>query len=391
MKKIYAFEWLEELTSKLKPGEVQLQEDRTGDLIKEISFEKQNSLRTLRNQITLIKDEHHTETVVRKYYRAILLLIDKVYTYKEVTLVQSNQYTDLLEYLWITLNEIQQFIEVHYQGYLTQEERVPLPELLLIKADFLQRLPALRSILKKGKNTARSIQMVMDALASFIARIEKNELITLREAKYHVEFLIELERGETTILPDCPTLHEVLFVWNFNSFESLGYFTKEMQLRVDAKPTQEEKLQYMKFEFKRMLHLPAKPNTIYDKRYPSIKSYFTGWLEKEIEYLEQKTTRISPLSNLPSARMDPPKPYKVMVNLSSDQLGLLLKGFTDAQLLTANSMRAIFEDVVPRLSTPRKDELSWQNMRIKTYSPERKDVVRSVEALEKVIKIIQNY
>lgn len=391
MKKIYAFEWLEVLTLKLKPGEVQLQEDRTDDLIKEISFEKQNTLRTLRNQIMLIKDEHHTETVVRKYYRAILLLIDKVYTYKEVTLAQSNPYTDLMEYLWITLNEIQQFIEVHYQVYLTQEERVPLPELLLIKADFLQRLPALRGILKKGKNTARSIQMVMDALADFIARIEKNELITLREAKYHVEFLIELERGETTILPDCPTLHEVLFVWNFNSFESLGYFTKEMQLRVDAKPTQEEKLQYMKFEFKRMLHLPAKPNTIYDKRYPSIKSYFTGWLEKEIEYLEQRTARISPLSHLPSAAMEPPKPYKVMVNLSSDQVGLLLKGFTDAQLLTANSMRAVFEDVVPRLSTPRKDELSWQNMRIKTYSPERKDVVRSVEALEKVIKIIQSY
>lgn len=390
MKKSYALKPFETIVYEITNNPSQYSnQDAMDKIIQKIANEKTGIYNQFQSQIFHLKNEDHIRVTVQQYYKGVVNLINRVYHLNINTPQTETNKSEVISYILISLEELQHFFEVEYAQYLSPEERVPLPELLIIKSDFLKRLPELPDILVKGRNTERSIEMVMGALSEFVTRIANNELITLREANYHVEFLKELERGETTILPDCPTLHEVLFVWNFNSYESLGYFTKEMQSRIDVHVTPEEKLQYMRYEFKRMLHLPAKPKTIYDKRYPSIKSYFTGWLEKEIEYLEHKMAGLNPTGTIAQNPLVPPKPVKVMINLSVDQLGLGLKALTESQTLIANSMRAVFEEAAKCLCTPRTEQISWENMRTKSYTPEAKDVVRTIEVFEKGINILR--
>jgi len=390
MKKSYALKPFETIVYEITNNStLYSNQDAMDAIIQKIANEKTAIYNVFQSQIFHLKNEDHIRVTVQQYYKAVVNLINRVYHLNINTLPNETNKSEVVSYILISLEELQHFFEVEYAQYLSPEEKVPLPELLMIKTDFLRRLPALPDILLKGRNTERSIEMVMGALSQFITRIANNDLITLREANYHVEFLKELERGETTILPDCPTLHEVLFVWNFNSYESLGYFTKEMQSRIDVHITQEEKLQYMRYEFKRMLHLPAKPKTIYDKRYPSIKSYFTGWLEKEIEYLEQKMTGVTPFVAAHQNPLSPPKPVKVMINLSVDQLGLGLKALTESKTLIANSLRSVFEEAAKVLCTPRTEQISWENMRTKSYTPEVKDVIRTIEAFENGIGILK--
>jgi len=79
------------------------------------------------------------------------------------------------------------------------------------------------------------------------------------------------------------------------------------------------------------------------------------------------------------------------VALSADQIGLILRAADEARILVAKSLSQVFKGIVPHLSTPRKDDPSWENMRSRTYNPERREVSLAVDALEKMIAILKSY
>jgi hypothetical protein len=54
-------------------------------------------------------------------------------------------------------------------------------------------------------------------------------------------------------------------------------------------------------------------------------------------------------------------------------------------------MSQVFKKIVPFLSTPSKEELSYDSVRSKSYTAEAKDKENVITALEKLISKIKNY
>lgn len=83
--------------------------------------------------------------------------------------------------------------------------------------------------------------------------------------------------------------------------------------------------------------------------------------------------------------------FKIICELSIDQMGIILKAADDVKLIVSRSLSLVFKSIVPYLSTANKKELSWDSMRSNSYHPEERDKEAAIAALEKLIRKIRDY
>ncbi|HSV10119.1 MAG TPA: hypothetical protein VLI68_05080, partial [Hanamia sp.] len=76
---------------------------------------------------------------------------------------------------------------------------------------------------------------------------------------------------------------------------------------------------------------------------------------------------------------------------STDQIGIFLRAFDELKVLQARSMNEVFKTIVPHLSTPYKEELSYDSVRSKSYVAEERDKKIVIETLQQVIETIKRY
>ena len=97
-------------------------------------------------------------------------------------------------------------------------------------------------------------------------------------------------------------------------------------------------------------------------------------------------------TELTKSKANPEKPkQKVMCILSTDQTGLILRATDELRILVSKSMNEVFKTIVPHLSTPYKEDLSYDGMRSKSYVAEDRDKQIAIETLERIIKKIKQY
>jgi hypothetical protein len=110
----------------------------------------------------------------------------------------------------------------------------------------------------------------------------------------------------------------------------------------------------------------------------TIEKRYTAYLPKMIVAVEEPAS--------PNSRI-----FKIICELSVDQMGIILKAADDVKLLLSRSLSMVFKSIVPYLSTAHKSELSWDSMRSNSYHPEERDKEAAIAALEKLIKKIREY
>ena len=85
------------------------------------------------------------------------------------------------------------------------------------------------------------------------------------------------------------------------------------------------------------------------------------------------------------------EPQKLLCILSVDQMALLLRSADDLKIIMARSLNAVFKAIVPHLSTPYQENISWDSMRSKSYNAETRDKEIVIQTLEQMIKKIKEY
>lgn len=85
------------------------------------------------------------------------------------------------------------------------------------------------------------------------------------------------------------------------------------------------------------------------------------------------------------------EPQKLLCILSVDQMALLLRAADDLKIVTARSLNAVFKTIVPHLSTPYQENISYDSMRSKSYTAETRDKEIIIETLQQMIKKIEEY
>ncbi|SDF45256.1 hypothetical protein SAMN05216464_11861 [Mucilaginibacter pineti] len=98
-----------------------------------------------------------------------------------------------------------------------------------------------------------------------------------------------------------------------------------------------------------------------------------------------------PLPPATNPAIPTPGSFKILLDLSVDQIGIILKAADDTKMIISRSIRQVFKTIVPFLSTPNKSDLSWESVRSNSYYPEEKDKDVAIAALEKLIRQIRGY
>lgn len=100
-----------------------------------------------------------------------------------------------------------------------------------------------------------------------------------------------------------------------------------------------------------------------------LSSWFNQDLEKTLFVLANP---IKELKKPITPEVPPEK--KVLLHLSSDQFGLIVRAANEYRIVEAKSMNEVFNTIVPHIATPIKKNLSYNSMRVNTHNAEEKDI-----------------
>jgi hypothetical protein len=345
---------------------------------------------TKEKQIALLVNQSHSSLIV---------LLDQVLKYPKTQNFNRSSLKDLHNTLISTLEELLSFIEVRFFQYLSLNERVPVTYLAVTGKELKQRVDKLKVRLLAQEANKQLANIVLNSLYSFIDGLKKDFPVTFRELLYQKDLLKELELLE---LPERETyvftaLDELLIYLNFNSKFYMGYFTKRLAEKINANEINSDKLERLLFHYKQFNQMHRKPGVILNPQYGDLKTELSNWFTQEIFYLEKKLhLTIVPINGSAEQKGSEPASQKIehqklLCILSVDQMALVLRSADDLKIIMARSLNSVFKTIVPHLSTPYQENLSWDSMRSKSYNAETRDKEIVIQTLEQMIKKIKEY
>ncbi|MDX9880563.1 MAG: hypothetical protein RBS73_00765 [Prolixibacteraceae bacterium] len=402
MEKNYPIEWCDLLiTDILNAGSKDLfamEDNQINAIISQIATEKEQLKSVLKNQVFGLTKESQIELLIKKYHSTLIILLDEAFANKEKLPVKQGTVEQVYDHLITCLDELLSFIEVRFSTYLSLDERVPATYLLVSKKELSQRLGKLKTRLYNLIPDRQIVDIVLHALYSFTNRPQGDYPVTFREVLYKKELIKELEVLEDPEKETCiyTALNELLIYLDFNSKAFVNHFTEKLAEKINGFENISDKLEQLLVHFKEFNQMHRKPGVILNPQYRDLKTVLGNWFVQEIFYLEKKMRlSVTPLqgnTELIKPKESPAKPkQKVLCMLSTDQTGLILRAAEELQILVAKSMNEVFKIIVPYLSTPYKEDLSYDGMRSKSYVAEERDKQIAIETLERIIKKIEEF
>jgi hypothetical protein len=392
MSNYYVYQRLEDLAHELNPSLVKptpLHASKVEAICEEIRSEKQSVQAALQQLFYQNNEDEATSQLIRKSHHALVLLVNRAFETRNHDMAHRMNVIKPLDELMHCLEHVLHWFHENFNRYLTPEQPYPITKLKIIRSSILEKKETVKEILKNAGNHDEAIFVLVNALEEFVAQIDRGEAITKHEADYHKELLKDIERsnGHSHVVSNCPPLHELLVYWNLNSKEAISYFTKGLEEIIGSYPNANERLEYLRLQYKYVQQMPQLPGFTYNLRYPSIKDYFCDYLNNEIEHLEKKTAGFLP-SSPPAAEADK-APFKVTTSLSVDQLGLFFRACIAEGILKGRSVNSIFKFLFPFISTSRQEDISPDSARTKSYAAEERDKEILIAVLEKIIEFLK--
>jgi hypothetical protein len=391
-------EWLDTLISvTLNPNKIYFSEISKDDaqvLSEKVVLETLHIQSELRNQAFALHKESQVRLLVRRYHSAFIILLDTITDHQRNEAFKKSELTNLTITIISCLNELLFFLENRFGNFLSLEERAPSIYLEVSRSELKQKLDRLKNRLITEVADARFTDILLGNLYAF-SNSKKTDSITLREVLYRKELVKELEllsdsKNQTSIYT---ALNELLVYMNFNNRSYVNYFTTSIADKINLLQSKIERIDSLRFHYKEFKQMYCNKDVILDPHHPNLKDILSNWFIQEIAYLEKTLhIEVNPIKELrkPPAEHQQRK-KKILCNLSSDQIAIILRAADESRLIKARSMSEVFKNIVPHLSTPRKQDLSYDSVRTKSYSAEISDKEVAMAALHELIKKIDSY
>ncbi len=398
----YTLEWLDSLiTISLNPAKnnvATINAEQIKTAVAKIADEKEQIQSLLKNHVFGLAKEKQIELFLKKYHSALVILLDQASANHKYILVKEPALKHLATEIITCLDELLSFIEVRFSDYLCLDERVPVTYLSIIKKELKLRIDKLKLKLSRQITDDPICDIVINYLYSFINSPKDNYPVTFQEVLYVKELLNELEahEGPEEKKHIYSSLDVLLIYLNFNSNDYLNYLTQIIAGKINAHENINAKMDCLLFHFKEFNQMHRKVGIALHPQQVDLKEELSNWFTQEIFYLEKKLhLSIVPLhdrtENIKEKTPAENEKAKVLCVLSTDQTGLILRAADELKILIARSMNEVFKTIVPHLSTPYKENLSYDSMRSKSYAAEERDKKIAIETLEKIIEKIKNY
>ncbi|MCF0055093.1 hypothetical protein [Dyadobacter sp. CY356] len=360
------------------------------NITQQVQLKKQKYIAYLNNQSLTLASRRKSQHVIKQHYGSLLILLDQTARAASQINPLNTLTASALHITTICVYDLLNFIESSFEEYLDLDDRVPLAYLDQFGKERQLCISRVREELTRRNVDPDLVMILLGSLGADTSNA-KIQPTSFRNIFYQREVLRGLEqilsKDQTTDMDHA--LLELLVYLNFNSRPFINYYTQHLSRRVDSVKPLGEKITQLLLSYKQFNQMHRKQGVKLSPLDSDVQKVISNWFNQEIGYLkEQSRWATTPTESLVPASTEP---FKVMVLLSVDQIGLFLRALDALRILKARSMNAVFESIVPFLSTPRKQEISWDSMRSKSYSFEEKDKQTVIKLLESIITWIKEY
>ena len=396
----YTLEWLDSLiTVSLNPDKTDvatITDEQIKSAISRIAEEKDKQQSLLKSQVFGLMKEKQIELLLKQYHSALIVLLDQALQNHTYAPGKKPALKILTGELITCLGELLSFIEVRFSTYLCLDERVPVTNHAVTQKEIEQRVDRLKTRLPRQVADDRITTIVLDCLYSFINPPKEGYPVTFQAVAYIKELLKGLETLEGSKKKDqiYSSMDELLISLNFNCRDYISYFTQNIDAKINDYESISDKMVGLLFYFKAFNQLYRKSDIALHPGQVNLKDELGNWFMQEISYLEKKLQwSLIPQKDKTEHQKKPveKEKNKVLCILSTDQMSLIIRAADELRILKARSMNEVFKTIVPFLSTPYKENLSYDSMRSKSYVAEDRDKKIAIETLEKVIEKVREY
>jgi len=393
----YVLEWLDTLvTVTLNPVRNKIDVSVPGDIAKitdQVALQKNKVQAAIKSTVFNLNDEAKIRCLIKKYHSSLITLLDQAL--EDLALVKGNvPLRQVLDIIVTCIDELLSLIEHRFTSYLSVDERVPATYLVVLKKELNKRLSDVDKRLRDYEAYLPTFKILKQELEKFLNQPSDKHTYIIQEILYVKDLCLELERLELVDeVAVYSRLDELLINMNFNSKIYIYSLTQKLAANINDLQQPGEKMDRLLFYFKLFKQYHKKPGIIFNQKDADLHKQVSNWFTQEVFYLEKQIH----YSIIPLKVAEAPKTVvkdekqKLLSILSVDQMALILRAADDLKIVMARSLNSVFKNIVPYLSTPYQENISYDSMRSKSYSAEIRDKEIVTETLRQMIKKINEY
>ncbi|RKD15105.1 hypothetical protein BCY91_06165 [Pelobium manganitolerans] len=393
----YVLEWLDTLvTVTLNPEKSKVNIAVPGDIAEitdQVISQKDKVQTAIKSTVFNLNDEAKIRCLIKKYHSSLITLLDQAL--EDLSLMkESLPVRQVLDTIIACIDELLTLIEHRFISYLSVEERVPATYLAVLKKELVKRLSAVDKRLLDYEAYHPTFQTLKQELEKFLTQPPDKHTYIFQEILYIKDLVLELERLEPVDEAAVYSrLDELLINMNFNSKPYIYRLTQRLAASTNDLEQPGEKMDRLLFYLKLLKQYHKKPGIIFNRKDADLHKQVSNWFTQEVFYLEKQIHySIVPLKGVETPKKVVQKEKtKLLSILSVDQMALILRAADDLKVVMARSLNSVFKNIVPYLSTPYQENISYDSMRSKSYSAEMRDKEIVIETLQQMIKRINEY
>lgn len=336
--------------------------------------------------------EKKIKVFINQYHRSLVSLLDRSYLNLSLTSAEDTARNNCCKAVILCIEKLLELVSIRFSAYLPGHQPVAQKHGTQIQKEFLQKVKELNARFSTEHECNSLTELIWNVIRDF--GYQSDSSITYSQILYFQGLISHLERIELTAAPQ--PLHErlidLLVGLNFNDKRFISYYTHYAANHVNQ--TDKEKMQRLLLLRKRFYQAYLSSDQALHSQLPSLRKIIGNWFKLETAYLSQvRTQNASALESNEDTAVTNPEQItpKIMCLLSADQIGMILHSLDALRIVQAKSMSAVFEGIVPSLSTANKKQLSWKSMRSKSYVFEENDRKVVIGVLQSMIEFVEEY
>lgn len=393
----YVLEWLDTLVSvTLNPAKTKINSAIPGDIAKiqeQVVLQRDKVQTVIKSTVFNLNDEAKIRCLIKKYHSGLIALLDQAL--EDTALIKDNTpLKEVFNTIIACIDELLSLIEHRFTSYLSEDERVPATYLAVLKKELSKRLSVADKRLADYEVYLPAFKILKQELEKFLNQPSDKHTYIFQEIIYIKDLCLELEHLELVNEAIVYSrLDELLISMNFNSKAYIYSLTQRLASSINDLEKPGEKMGRLLFYLKLFKQYHRKPGIVFNRKDADLHKQVSNWFTQEIFYLEKQIHySIIPLKGVevPKEAIQKEKP-KLLSVLSVDQMALVLRAADDLKIVMARSLNSVFKNIVPYLSTPYQENISYDSMRSKSYSAEIRDKEIVIETLQLMIKKISEY
>ncbi len=194
-------------------------------------------------------------------------------------------------------------------------------------------------------------------------------------------------------LTACEAISEVkdlLVSMNFNSCALASQWIGDMVNTLNGiGETKDRTAQLSKWQ-KEINQIPVKPNIVLKPNCVSLRDQLSQWIIEEIQYLETRQRLLSVAPGFKS-RTSINDEEKLNFSVSVNVLAILIRAAHESKLILNKHGTTVFNTVSKFSSTLQAKNPGAKSMDKKSHDPERSHKAKAINALQDMIRLIQDY